>query len=158
MTKKYMVLRDTKEKEGYGWEWRPSKYCEGTQSIAMETGDYTLRGLENYFVIERKGGIAEWAMNIHQERFFRELERLQEFKFSWILLEFNMKDIFNYPVGSGIPRHKWKKLRFRGPYILKVTTEMMVKYNTKFILCGNSGKEVASNIFKRMIEHVEQSD
>ena len=119
----------------------------------MHTGDYTLRGYESVLTIERKGGIAEFARNIHEERFERELERMAQFKYAYVILEFTMRDVLSYPVGSGIPRNKWKFLRFRGPYILKRITEIMVKYpSIQLLFCGDAGKEVAASIFKRIIE------
>jgi len=150
---KYVVIRDTREKEGHGWSWRKSKYCDGTVSRKLDTGDYTLEGMENYLTIDRKGSIAEWAKNVTEARFERELERLDAIQHPWILLEFNMNDVLNYPVGSGIPKYKWKYLKFRGPFILKKMTEMTMRHRARIVLCGGSGKEVASNIFKRTIEH-----
>jgi len=151
----YAVLRDTREKEDQGWRWKKSKYCAGTIVRKLDTGDYTLEGMENYLAIERKGSISEWAKNVTEARFERELERLDSIQHPWILLEFNMTDVLNYPVGSGIPRSKWRWLKFRGPFILKRMTEMMCKHRVRIVLCGANGKEVAANIFKRTIEHVE---
>lgn len=151
----YVVIRDTREKDNNGWFWRKSKYCAGTVDGTMPTGDYTLEGMEDYLIIERKGSIAEWAKNINEARFARELERLDAVQHPWILLEFTMRDIMNYPVGSSIPRYKWKSLKFRGSYILKRTTEIMMQHRAKIILCGDSGKETASNIFKRTVEYVK---
>ena len=141
------------EKEKKGWVWRKSKYCAGTVTRKLDTGDYTLEGMENYLTIERKGSISEWAKNVTEGRFERELERLDGIQHPWILLEFNMQDVMNYPVGSGIPKYKWKYLKFRGPFILKKMTEMMMNHRVNIVLCGGSGKEVAANIFKRTIEY-----
>jgi len=150
----YVVLRDTREKEGQGWSFRKSSRCGGTVTRKLDTGDYTLEGLENYLTIERKGSVSEWAKNVTEARFERELERLDAIQHPWILLEFNMTDLMNYPVGSGIPRAKWRYLKFRGPFILKKMTEMMMQHRVRIVLCGSNGKEVASNIFKRTVEHV----
>ena len=151
----YVVVRDTREQEGEGWWWPASKYCAGTVRDTLPTGDYTLRGYEEMLIIERKGSISEWAKNINEARVERELERMESIRFPFILLEFNMVDIINYPIGSGIPKFKWGKLRFKGPYFLKRTIEFMTKYRTKIVFCGGSGKEIASSIFKRTIEIIE---
>lgn len=152
---KYTVIKDTREKEGEGWSWNPSPYCLGTVRDTLKTGDYSLRGYENIVVIERKGSVSEWAKNITEERVERELQRLEEVKYPFILLEFTLADIMNYPIGSGIPKHMWPRLRFKGPFFLKRTIEFMVKYRTKIIFCGGVGREVASSIFKRVIEDIE---
>jgi ERCC4-type nuclease len=153
----YVVIRDTREKENQGWSWSKSKYCAGTETRTLDTGDYSLEGMENYLAIERKGSISEWAKNVTEARFERELERLDGIQHPWILLEFNMTDVLNYPVGSGIPKNKWRWLKFRGPFILKKMTEMMRDHRVNIVLCGANGKEVASNIFKRVIEHADSN-
>ncbi len=156
---KYVVVRDTREKDGQGWSWNKSKYCGGTVTRKLDTGDYTIEVdgncMSDFISIERKGSVSEWAKNLTEARFERELERLEEIDYPWIILEFNMSDILNYPVGSGIPRYKWKYLKFKGPFILKRMTEIMIKYRTQIVLCGENGKEVASNIFKRTIERCQ---
>ena len=152
---KYVVVRDTREKVDQGWSWNKSKYCAGTVTRKLDTGDYTLDGMEGYLAIERKGSISEWAKNVTEARFERELERLDAIQHPWILLEFNMTDVLNYPVGSGIPKSKWRYLKFRGPFILKKMTEMIRDHRVHIVLCGSSGKEVASNIFKRVIEYAD---
>lgn len=153
---KYTVVRDTREKEGEGWIWRPSQYCEGTIKGTLHTGDYTLLDYQKMLTIERKGSISEWAMNVTQARVERELERMAEIRFPFILLEFTMADVMNYPIGSDIPKRLWSKLKCRGSYILKRTIEFQMKYdNVRIIFCGGSGKEVASSIFKRTIEIIE---
>jgi len=152
---KYTVVRDTREHEGEGWIWKPSQYCIGTVTDTLHTGDYSLRGYEMMLAIERKGGIGEWAQNINQERIERELERMEKIRFPFFLLEFTMADIMNYPIGSDIPRKLWPKLRFKGSYMMKRTIEFMMCYKTRFIFCGGSGKEIASSIFKRTIEIIE---
>jgi hypothetical protein len=157
MTQPYLVIRDTREKEDQGWSWRKSKYCAGTVAQKLDTGDYSLQGMENYLVIERKGSISEWAKNVTEARFERELERMDAIQHAWILLEFNMTDVLNYPHGSGIPKAKWRYLKFRGPFILKKMTEMMRDHRVNIVLCGANGKEVASNIFKRITEHAERN-
>lgn len=151
----YVVIRDTREKDNQGWLWKKSKYCAGTITRKLDTGDYSLEGMENYLVIERKGSISEWAKNVTEARFERELERLDAIQHPWILLEFNMTDLLNYPVGSGIPKKKWRWLKFRGPFILKKMTEIIRDHRVNIVLCGANGKEVASNVFKRVIEHAD---
>jgi hypothetical protein len=149
--KKYTVVRDTKEHEGHGWEWRASKYCSGTQCQSLATGDYTLAGLpEDYFVIERKGSVGEWAKNVVEKRFERELVRLDNFIYPFIILEFSVYDILNYPIGSGIPKYRWKYLRVRGPFILQRTMEIMTDHKVKILFCGDKGKDVAVQLFKRI--------
>ena len=146
----YLVYRDTREKNG--WDFAHSGYCAGTEEHTMKTGDYTLHGYETHLCIERKGNVTELATNITQARFERELERMQEFPWRYILLEFNMSDVVNFPKGAKIPAYKRKFLKVRGPFLLKRILEMQRKYNVPFIFCGENAKEVCSSIFKRFME------
>ena len=155
----YVVVRDTREKDGQGWTWKKSKYCAGMAKRKLDTGDYTLEVdgvcVSEYLTIERKGSISEWAKNVTEARFERELIRLDGIQHPWILLEFNMTDVLNYPVGSGIPKSRWRYLKFHGPFILKKMTEMMRDHRVNIVLCGANGKEVAFNIFKRTVEYAD---
>ena len=154
----YTVVRDTREKVDHGWFWEASATYSGTVVSKLDEGDYSIQGYEQLVAIERKGSVSEWATNVIQDRFERELERLRSIKYVWILLEFNIVDILNYPVGSGIPKKMWKSIRCRGPFIIKRMIEIEVEYpNISIMLCGDQGKLVASNIFKRMIERIDKN-
>lgn len=147
---KYKVVRDRREQ--MGWTFPISPTCEGTIDGTLLSGDYTIEGYEDVFVIERKGCIAEWAKNVVDARFVRELERLKTMPHSFVILEFDMSDVMNYPFSSSVPKHLWKSIKVRPELILKKTIEFQVKYNTQFIYTGSHGKKVASSIFKRMVE------
>ena len=152
----YTVIRDTREKEGHGWRWRKSTACSGTVDGKIDTGDYTLMGYEHLLCLERKGRVSEWATNLTEKRFYRELDRMKEIPYAYILLEFHMEDLIKYPVDSGIPYKKQRYMKFKGRQVLAKTLEIMVKYpNIKIIFCGRKGKDVASSLFKRVVEHVK---
>jgi len=149
----YTVIRDTREKLEYGWFWDKTASCGGTVVAKLDQGDYSLEGYEDTVIIERKGSVSEWASNVTQTRFDRELERLRPIKYVWILLEFNMIDILNYPVGSGIPKKVWRSIKCRGPFIIKKMIEIEMEYpNISIVLCGDQGKLITSSIFKRVVE------
>tara|TARA_A100001201_G_scaffold143348_1_gene144617 strand:+ start:1516 stop:1983 length:468 start_codon:yes stop_codon:yes gene_type:complete len=148
--KKYNVIKDTREQKG--WDFSDSASCSGTTIGKLDTGDYSLEGYEEILSIERKGSISEFARNITEKRFERELERMVEYKYRYVILEFNMRDIMDYPHGSGIPYSKRKYIKIKGPFILKRTLELGMKYNVHILFCGAYGKEVASSIFKRVVE------
>lgn len=149
---KYTVIRDTREHEDKGWSFASSSCCQGTNTSKLDTGDYSLEGREEDLCIERKGSVAEFAKNVTEKRFERELERMEEFKYAFIILEFSMEDLISYPDGSGIPYSKRRYLKFRGPFILKRLIELQLQYKSKILFCGTKGKEVCSSIFKRVVE------
>lgn len=146
----YLVYRDTREKEG--WDFAHSGYCAGTEEQTIKTGDYTLYGYESHICIERKGNVSELATNITQPRFERELERMKDFPWRYILLEFEMKHVVEFPKGSKIPAYKRKYMKVRGPFFLKRILELQKKYDVPFLFCGDYAKEVCSSIFKRFME------
>ena len=48
---RYTVVRDTREKPGYGWSWEEHTHskrrppnCDGTVTKTLKTGDYSLIG------------------------------------------------------------------------------------------------------------------
>lgn len=149
--KKYVVIRDSREKANF-WDFPPSKYCAETVVDGLPTGDYSLRGIETKFTIERKANTGEIAGNLYEKRFENELKRMQKFKHAFIVCEFLLEDLFKFPYGSNIPKSKWKYLKVNSNGLLKRIFELEVKYKCKFIFAGSRGKEVARILFARMAE------
>jgi len=149
----YTVCRDTREHQGQGWEFAPSKSCAGTETVKLDTGDYSIKGLETKFVIERKASTSEFAANVFQDRFERELQRLDQFDHAFLLLEFTHWEVDFFPQGSGIPTYKHKFLKMTPELFRKRIAEIQVahpKLNVWFV--GSNGKLWASCLFKRMAE------
>ena len=75
---KYTVIRDTREQEGYYF----SEYdlCLGMIDQKLDTGDYSIVGLEDKICVERKGCVEELAINLGQKKhtFLREIERMKK--------------------------------------------------------------------------------
>ena len=151
MDTKYKVIRDTREQNG--WTFMAGKACDGTVSGTLKTGDYSIEGYEDLLTLERKGCIAELATNLVEDRFERELERMESFKYAFMILEFSMDDLIKYPKGSGIPYYKMKSVKLNPFFLLKRLIEIELKYKVKIIFAENHGQTVASSIFKRVIEN-----
>lgn len=150
---KYKVIRDIQEKKDV-WEFPPSKYCSGTEVNHLLTGDYTLEGFEDIFVIERKANTGELAGNVCTKQFENELARGDKLKHFFILCTFSLKDVTNFPYNSNIPRSVWPKLKITSNLLLKRIIELQMDHKVQFLFCDNidTAKEVARSIFKRMIE------
>lgn len=146
---KFTAIRDSREQSGY-WTFRLSEHCTGTEVKGLKTGDYTLCGFEDKLCIERKGCIAEFAANLMQARFDRELQRMEEFPHAFILLEFTLDDLLGYPRTANIPARIKNKIKIRGSFLLKKLIELELKYKVKVIFCGNEGQKVALQIFKEI--------
>jgi ERCC4-type nuclease len=144
------VLIDTKEK--IPWNLAGMECVKSVAHCHLETGDYTIEGLEHVLCIERKKSVAELAKNITEDRFKRELERMQKFPYKFILLEFGYGHIDDYPHGSGIPEDKIKLVRVKGPFIRAAIARMEIKYDIHIVSCGHTAyaEEKACNIMKEV--------
>lgn len=155
-TKRYSVVRDTREKSEQGWFFFESDFCAGMQTEKLDVGDYTLKGFEDIFTVERKGSVTEYASNISKEikRFKRELVRGAHLKHIWLVLEFHIDSLINYPKIPEVPRHVANQIRFKGYAALSKTLELQITYpNLHIMFVGpEKGINVAGSIFKRMVE------
>lgn len=144
----FTIIVDTREQT----PWEFEHYATAHQKL--DTGDYSIQGLENIFVIERKKSVSEIANNITESRFKDVLERLEQFQHKFILLEFTLSNVLDYPVGSTVPKRMWSSIKITSKYILKYLTEINVKYGIHTIYCGNrdNAEEMAISIMKRMAE------
>ena len=83
-TPPFTVIKDTREQDGWTFERFDTRYhtCTGMVLQKLETGDYSLKGMENIFCVERKGSVAELAQNLGKDkyRFFAEIERMKSIK------------------------------------------------------------------------------
>jgi hypothetical protein len=148
----FTVLKDTREKERKGWDFPAYKACAGTRVQKLATGDYCIEGLESVLVIERKGCASELVSNLFQDRFEREMERLEAFQLPFIICEFSLDEVWGHPFTSGVPRDQWDKISLRGPAIFRRLNELQVRYKTRFLFAGGCGKNLASSLVKRVWE------
>lgn len=137
----YTIIRDTRERKKKGWYF--DKYLEHK----LEEGDYTIAGLEGIFVIERKGSSSEFYKNLVEERFDDELKRLESYRWSFVVLEFELRDLVLFPWNSGIPKRLWPRLRMKPAFLLQRLNDFQLQYKTKFIFAGKHGKEIALSLF-----------
>jgi ERCC4-type nuclease len=149
---KYTVIRDTRENQG--WIFRPGFDCEGTVDQALKTGDYTIEGYEHLLCIERKATPDEISRNLHEARFVKELERMEPFKYKFIVCEFSLFDLLRYPDGSSMPEARKAYSKVTGNYLLKRLIELELRYNVHMIYAGNkvNAYKFVDSLFRRVIE------
>lgn len=142
---KYTIIRDTREKNGWSFDFYET--CEAVVDEGLKTGDYTAKGLEGLFVIERKASSGEIALNLGKKRkqFEAELERMREFRWRYIICEFSEDTLRMFPEGSTIPKSKWKYLRMNGKFMRKLLYEYEEDYEVTIIFTDNKqeAEEVA---------------
>lgn len=154
MKSKFTVIRDTREHKNKGWYFKESDYCQGMVEKKLDTGDYSIDGLEDVLCIERKASVSEIAANLVDKRFDRELDRMGSFKYKFLILEFSIEDIKIYPEGSEVPKSAWGSLRVKGNFIMKRLAEIQTKRDIHVIPCGDkySAWHMAVSIMKRVNE------
>lgn len=154
MRDKFTVIRDTREHKNKGWFFKESDYCQGMIERKLDTGDYSIDGLEDILCIERKASVSEIAANLVDKRFDRELDRMESFKHKFLILEFSVEDIKKYPEGSEVPKKAWSSLRVKGNFIIKRLAEIQVNRKIPVVPCGDkySAWYMAGSIMKRVNE------
>ena len=147
------ILCDTREKTP--WDFTTASNITGNDSVEvkkLDTGDYTLENFEDILCIERKKSAAELYGNITEKRFHNEIIRMSEFPYKFLILEFSLSDILNFPRGSGIPKTKWKYMKVRPQFVIKKLAEYSIKYNISIIYAGNTDNAiyVATSLMKEV--------
>jgi ERCC4-type nuclease len=129
------IIVDTREKKPWLFN-HPD--VTGVEIRKLRTGDYTVEELENVLCIERKKVVAEFATCVTVSRFKDELERMRNYKYRYLVFEFDEDAVLRYPVGSHIPAGRWSKLRVTGPYIMKFINEIREDYELEIVFAGDS--------------------
>ena len=152
---KYIIIRDTREKNGWSFDFYES--CGEIIDQGLKTGDYTAQGLEEHLVIERKATTAELALNLGKKRkqFEAELERMKEFRWAYIICEFSEDNVREFPRNSTVPKSRWKSLRMNGKFMRKCLHNYEEKYGVKIIFTNN--KEEAEEEALRIIQDVHNT-
>ena len=182
MIPKYKVIKDTREQDG--WFFSPYDKCSGMDVGTLNTGDYTLEGFEDVVCIERKASVSEIAMNLGKKKsaFYKEMDRMRDFHFRYILLEFSASDLIDYPISLlksdedkdlytryknkeiSLPKFKRfqvvEQTKITGRYLLKALMEISIHYDVNIMFCDNKHNAfmICNSIFKRLNEsfHKEQ--
>lgn len=150
-----VVLRDVREVgKPKAWDFPSSSFCAGVSDVTLMTGDYTIRGFEEYVSIERKGDVNDFVNSMATKRFKEELSRMSDVAHAFVVLEFPMEDLENWPMSSG--KNPWiqKKLPFqtRGA-ATSAYLELKLGYPyVDFTFAGSCGRKLAGSIFRRVVE------
>ena len=153
-TPSYTVIKDTREQEGYFF--KPYSSCQGMVEQKLDTGDYTILGLEDKLCIERKGCVEELAMNLGSKRntFFAEIQRMESFPHKYLILEFTLDDLLKFPDESRIPAKYLNSVKVSNKYMMKCLCEFQLYNNIQVVFCGNKYNAfmMVSSIMKRVNE------
>lgn len=151
---KFLVIKDTREQDGY--HFSNFNTCAGMVETKLDTGDYSIQGLEDKICIERKGCVEELAMNLGSKKhtFLSEIERMEQFPHKYLVLEFSLEDLLKFPDETRIPIKNKSIVKITGRYMLKCLIEFELYNNVHVLFCGNKHTAflAVSSIFKRINE------
>lgn len=84
------VIVDTREQTPWTFEEQGLELV----TAKLETGDYSVEGLEHCVTIERKS-LGDWTGSVIRDRarFFRELDRMRAFRFRCVIVEASVRAI-----------------------------------------------------------------
>ena len=151
MSRSFNVLVDTREKNP--WELVSGRVL-GREFVKLDTGDYTVAGLEDKLCIDRKANVNEIAGNVTQARFKKELIRIKEFPHAFLILEASAQDVLDYPHTANLPEKIRKKIRINGNYLMRCLNRMQIKYGFNIIYAGNreNAQRIAVNLMEDVLE------
>ena len=124
----FTVLYDTAEQKPF--------LFPKCRRVNLDYGDYTIEynGVDyrDKIIIERKGGIGELYNltggkdGVGRERFIKELIRMKDVQYKYILCEFNYLDISHFDYGKTLPTT-----------VMATIWSFCIKYQIPILFCGN---------------------
>jgi len=126
-----IILQDTREQN----PWDLNKYGFEQEVTTLKTGDYSVKGHEDILICERKASTGELSINFGKKwkTFAQELKRMKEVKNRYIICEFPLDHIYNFPADSSIPRSEWKKLRITSGFLSKRIEEICGEFDINVV-------------------------
>lgn len=151
MPRSFTVIVDTREKQP--WNFNSSRVL-GREVTKLDTGDYTVEGVEDKLCIDRKASVSELAQNITTKRFVNELKRIKEYPHAFLILEFSASDVFNFPDSADLPPAVKKRIRVNGNFLMRCLSRMQIKYDFNIIFAGNrsNAERIAVNLMEDVLE------
>ena len=119
------IVIDTREQRPLNFKSYPCEVERGT----VTTGDYSLRGLEQYVAVERKSldDLVGCLMGDNRDRFERELHRGMALDHFSVVVEASMRDISEHLYRSKMHPHA----------VMQSVLAFQVRYGVPFIWAGS---------------------
>lgn len=130
---KFLIVRDTREQAGKGWAFRASSNCLGMEKKKLDVGDYTVSGLEDILMVERKTLGDLWntlGKQTNYRRFLREMDRAKNHRLKYLVIEATLAEVdAGYRYSKVSPANIHAKL-----------ISLQVKYGVHIIFAGRLDK------------------
>lgn len=147
----FEAIADTREQRPLEFD---SPYISNVVTKKLDTGDYSIVGLEDVLCIERKGSLVEFYRNATQKRFDDELERMRAYKYKFLVLEFSLTEVDGIPFTLGLKKEQRDQCRVSSKYIMKRITDIQVDYGVNIIFAETRElvTTIITNIMRRVYE------
>ena len=150
-----ILLCDTREK--YPFDFEGDDDFSEIVYTKLEAGDYSIRGIENECVIERKKSVNELLLNFIQnkDRIIHEAERLKKYKLKVIIVEEPIENIFN-PMKYFLVQAKKTKMSPNAlpRIVISGLVDLLVRFNIHVIFAGSYAKHLTKKILLDYYKHV----
>lgn len=143
-----IIIQDTQEKNPFDFSF----YGVEVKVQSLKTGDYTVEGFEDVVLIERKASADEIAGNFSRKKdaWWREMERISKVQYKYILCEFPIDHVNDYPKHSMAPKRDI--IRTNGMLLSKNLDRCIANYGVEVIFCNN--KEAAEDRAFKLLKDV----
>lgn len=90
----FTIIQDTREKKPV--EFAAHGAVESVEIAKLDTGDYSVKGMESVLMIERKASVDEvfMCLGVQWGRFEKEMERAKPYKYKYLVIEANLSQIY----------------------------------------------------------------
>lgn len=143
------IIVDTREQQPWDFEFNETAIAK------LDTGDYSVDGLEDILCIERKKSVSEIANNIVEKRYKDWTKRMAKFKYKFLMLEFDLDQVYKYPRIPDVPKRLWDKIKVSPKFIIKCLIELQIYYGIQVIFCGDheNAQNLALSIMKKVYQN-----
>lgn len=147
-----IIIQDSQEKIPFDFSF----YNVEVEVKKIPTADYTVQGFEDIVLVERKASVDEIAANFtfKKDAWWREMKRMSEAKFKYVICEFPFQDVLDYPKSSKASH----KIKMNGIVISQSINKCIANYGVEFIFCDT--KQQAENktyeILKDVYDNYEE--
>lgn len=133
---KPLIIKDSREQLGY--DFPEDDTFAGTKIEKLSVGDYAVEGYQHLTFIDRKKSTSELANNMSEARFEKLLQKASKYKYRFLIMEFDMDDVYNFPLNSGIPVAKFKYCRIKPAFIASFLARIAIQYDINLIFAHNA--------------------
>lgn len=147
---KFRIIRDTREQTP--WSFRATDYCLGHVTAKIDHGDYSIEGLEHLIFLERKASAAEVAHNMLEKRFDKLLLESEKYRYRYIICEFPVSHLLNYPHGAGLPSSVVKRIRLKPAFVMSKLHSYEINHGIHVVFCQDKvyAQQYVLSLFKKI--------